>query len=100
MTRVVRFREAYDQRLRQTTLGAPFLCRTAHVGSLLRLAHPIRVAQLSVSSARIESRTSAIVIATWVNMRVMPYGPAIAHAKEWSMFGAAAVGYGRDQYRI
>ena len=26
--------------------------------------------------------------------------PAIAHAKDWSMFGAAAVGYGRDQYRI
>jgi hypothetical protein len=54
MTRVVRFREAYDQRLRQTTLGAPVLRRTAHVGSLLRLAHPIRVAQLSVSIAQAE----------------------------------------------
>ena len=47
-------REAYDQRLRQTALGAQVRRRTAHVGSLLRLAHPIRVAQPSVSIAQAE----------------------------------------------
>ena len=61
------------------------------------------------SNAGIESRTSAIVIDGLQPSRsdageqeqVMSYGPRHRPTlRIWSMFGAAAVGYGQDQYRI
>jgi len=75
---------------------------------MIRLAQQTITTRIRTGSASVESSTRMSCCVRPVGLaekpyagehEMMSYGPR-AMLRIWSMFGAAPVGYGRDQYRI